>query len=159
MLNPFYGEAIKNYLHRFDEAFDKYKGPMPRAIYHDSYEYHSEWSPDLFAEFEKRRGYRLQDHLPQMFGSGTDDTTARVKCDYRETISDMMVENFMPVWTGWAVDAADHDSQPGPRFAGQFAGSLRRGRYSRDRDVLPRPRNAGLQIRVFGCPCCWRPAA
>ena len=142
MLNPFYGEAIENYLHRFDEAFDKYDGPKPRAIYHDSYEYHSEWSPDLFAEFEKRRGYRLQDHLPQMFGSGTDDTTARVKCDYRETISDMMVENFMPAWTGWA---AEHDMQsrnqahgsPGNLLDLYGAASIPETEmFSRDREML-----------------------
>jgi hypothetical protein len=102
MLNPFYGAAIDNYLKRFDEAFKNYDGPMPRAIYHDSYEYFSEWSPDLFDEFEMRRGYRLQDHLPEMFGNRNDDTTARVKCDYRETISDMMVENFTKKWAQWA---------------------------------------------------------
>ena len=59
MLNPFYGVAIDHYLERFTKAFNDYKGPRPRAVYQDSYEYFSEWSPDLFAEFEKRRGYRL----------------------------------------------------------------------------------------------------
>ncbi len=104
MLNPFYGEAIDRYLERFTKAFSEYKGPRPRAIYQDSYEYFSEWSPDLFAEFEKRRGYRLQDHLPQMFGSGSDDATARVKCDYRETLSDMMVETFTQTWASWGYE-------------------------------------------------------
>jgi hypothetical protein len=102
MLNPFYGEAIQHYLTRFDEAFKTYGGPMPRAVYQDSYEYASEWSPDLFQEFEKRCGYRLQDHLPQIFAAGRDELTARVKCDYRETISSMMVENVTGRWTAWA---------------------------------------------------------
>ena len=104
MLNPFYGEAIRHYLVRFNDAFADYHGAMPRAVYQDSYEYQSQWSPDLFAEFQKRRGYRLQDHLPELFGKSKDDRTARVKCDYRETISDMMVENFMPPWVKWAHD-------------------------------------------------------
>ena len=43
---------------------------MPRAMYHDSYEYATEWAPDVFEQFEKRRGYRLQDHLPAFFGEG-----------------------------------------------------------------------------------------
>src|SRR3954468_10314338 len=35
MLNPFYGQAIKDYLPRFEEAFAKYQGPRPRAVYQD----------------------------------------------------------------------------------------------------------------------------
>ena len=102
MLNPFCGEAVRHYLERFDEAFAGYRGPMPRAMYHDSYEYITDWSPDLLAEFEKRRGYRLEDHVPGLLDAGPPDRVARVKCDYRETLSDMMVENFIRPWTAWA---------------------------------------------------------
>jgi hypothetical protein len=103
MLNPFYGKAVGHYLERFTRAFDAYKGPLPRAIYHDSYEYANNWSPDLFKEFEKRRGYRLQTRLPALFSDeAASETVARVKSDYRETISDMMVENFNPPWIEWA---------------------------------------------------------
>src|SRR5438874_2098 len=103
MLNPFYGQAIKDYLPRFEEAFGKYEGPRPRAVYQDSYEYNSNWSPDLFAQFEKRRGYRLQDHLPALLDDAKEnDLIGRVKGDYRETISDLMVEEFMPPWVNWA---------------------------------------------------------
>ncbi len=101
MLNPFYGEAIRNYLGRFTEAFAAYQGPRPRAMYHDSFEYQVDWSPDLLAEFEKRRGYRLQDELPALFGKADEDRVARVKGDYRETVSDMLVENFTPTWVAW----------------------------------------------------------
>lgn len=102
MLNPFYGEAMRAYLVRFTDAFAAYQGSRPRSMYHDSYEYSSDWSPDLFAEFEKRRGYRLQTQLPLFFGTEKDDRTARVKGDYRATISDLMVERFAPAWVGWA---------------------------------------------------------
>jgi hypothetical protein len=102
MLNPFFGEAIRRYLVRFTQAFDSYRGPLPRAFYHDSFEYGSNWSPDLFEQFESRRGYRLQQHLDKFFSNEADEVTARLKCDYRETISDMMVEGFMPAWVGWA---------------------------------------------------------
>ncbi len=101
MLNPFYREAITRYLDWFERAFAAYEGPKPRAMYHDSFEYGANWSPDLFAEFERRRGYRLQEELPALFGEGTDERTARVKSDYRETLSDLMVEHFMPAWTAW----------------------------------------------------------
>jgi hypothetical protein len=103
MLNPFYGKAIDHYLERFTKAFDAYDGPRPRAIYHDSYEYFGcDWSPDLLTEFERRRGYKLQDHLDQVRAKDGDDTKARVKGDYRETMSDLMVERFAPTWTKWA---------------------------------------------------------
>ena len=102
MLNPFCGEAIRTYLKRFDRAFAGYNGPMPRAMYHDSFEYQCDWSPDLLAEFEKRRGYRLQTQLPALFGRGEAERIARVKYDYRRTVSDMMVENFVRTWVQWA---------------------------------------------------------
>jgi hypothetical protein len=102
MLNPFYGDAGKRYLERFTQAFKKNPGPRPRAIYQDSYEYNSAWSPDLLEQFEKRRGYRLQDYLPQFFSDTDSDLVRRVKSDYRETISDLMIERFTPVWTSWA---------------------------------------------------------
>jgi hypothetical protein len=101
MLNPFFGEAITHYLRRFDPAFPLGTAAVPRAFYHDSYEYVGDWSPDLFAEFEKRRGYRLQEHLDAMFGEGNDDRSRRVRADYRETISDLLVDRFMPPWVNW----------------------------------------------------------
>ncbi|HEY9173134.1 MAG TPA: glycosyl hydrolase [Verrucomicrobiae bacterium] len=102
MLNLLYPPAMTNYLRWFDEAFANYKGAKPRAQYHDSYEYRSDWSPDFFAQFEHRRGYRLQDHLDAFFTGEPADRAARVKCDYRETISDIMAEVTLPMWTDWA---------------------------------------------------------
>lgn len=102
MLNLFYPPAMTNYLRWFDEAFTGYKGAKPRAQYHDSYEYRSDWSPDFFAQFEKRRGYHLQDHLDAFVTGEPTDRAARVKCDYRETISEIMAEVTLPMWTDWA---------------------------------------------------------
>ena len=102
MLNPFYPPAMSNYLRRFSDAFTHYDGPKPRAQYQDSYEYKSDWSPDFFAQFEKRRGYKLQTELPALFGTNQDDHAARVKSDYRETVSDIMVEESEPLWIVWS---------------------------------------------------------
>lgn len=104
MLNPFYPAAMRDFLAWFDDAFSRYAGPMPRAFYHDSYEYRSDWSPDFFAAFEQRRGYRLQSELPALFDAAPADSdrAARVKCDYRETISDLMAEETLPMWARWA---------------------------------------------------------
>jgi hypothetical protein len=102
MLNPFYPPAMSDYLRRFTDAFTGYDGPKPRAMYQDSYEYKSDWSPDFFAQFEKRRGYKLQTELPALFGTNQDDHAARVQSDYRETISDIMVEESEPRWIKWS---------------------------------------------------------
>jgi alpha-L-rhamnosidase len=102
MLNLFYPEAMRGYLDWFNEAFARYSGPHPRALYQDSYEYRSDWAPDLFSAFEKRRGYRLQTELPALFDGREDDHAARVKSDYRETLSDLMVEQSIPLWVNWA---------------------------------------------------------
>jgi len=101
MLNLVYPEAMPVFLRRFTEAFDKYRGGKPRAQYHDSYEYKSEWAPNFFKEFETRRGYKLQTELPAMF-SETNERTTRVLCDYRQTVSDIMVEESLPEWVDWS---------------------------------------------------------
>jgi hypothetical protein len=104
MLNPLYPEAMRDYLRRFTDAFAGYPGPKPRAQYQDSYEYRSDWAPDFFAQFEKQRGYKLQCELPALFGTSEDDHAARVKSDYRETISDVMAEESLPPWVKWSHD-------------------------------------------------------
>lgn len=102
MLNPWSKRAFAAHAARFDEALDGYRGAMPRAFYHDSYEYQCDWSDELFDEFERRRGYRLQDELPALFGEGDADRVARVKGDYRHTVSDMMLESFTRNYVSWA---------------------------------------------------------
>ena len=100
MLNLFQSGVVKHYLDRFDALFATYRGPMPRAMYHDSYEYKCNWAPDLLAEFEKRRGYRLQDHLKVFFGDSGSDEQARLKHDYRATLDEMILENG--IGPGWS---------------------------------------------------------
>ncbi len=118
MLNLFYPPAMDDFLKPFTAAFANYHGPKPRALFQDSYEYRSDWSPNFFAEFEKRRGYKLQTELPALFGGGDTsspasatgasqlqaDHRARVLCDYRQTVSEIMAEESLPAWTQWAHD-------------------------------------------------------
>lgn len=101
MLNPFYRPAIDTYLVRFADAFRSYSGAKPRALYQDSFEYDVNWSPDFFNQFEKLRGYRLQDHLDLLLGSSASDAAARVKSDYRETAADLLLDSFTRPWIDW----------------------------------------------------------
>jgi hypothetical protein len=103
LLNPFYQAAIDRYLARFESAFGNAKGPKPRAMYNDSYEYHgAAWSPDLYEQFAKRRGYRLEQHRAELFGSVTNDIVRRVRADYRETLSDLILESMTQPWVEWS---------------------------------------------------------
>jgi hypothetical protein len=103
MLNLIYPPAMDDFLKPYTAAFASYHGPKPRAMFHDSYEYRSDWSPIFFAEFEKRRGYKLQTELPALFGTTDDDHSNRVKCDYRQTVSELMAESLTK-WTAWSHD-------------------------------------------------------
>jgi len=102
MLNPLYPQAMRDWLCWFDQALADYDGPRPQAVFQDSYEYRTDWAPDFFAQFEKRRGYKLQTELPALFGDARDDHTARVKYDYRHTVSDILSEESEPIWIDWA---------------------------------------------------------
>ena len=99
-INPFSKEAIGNYLATYGKTLDQLPGL--RAQTHDSFEYEGNWQPSFLAEFERRRGYRLQDHLPELAGDGPDDLVARVKHDYRETMSDLVLEDLTEVWVEWS---------------------------------------------------------
>lgn len=101
MLNLIYPHAMDDFLKPYTAAFAAYTGPKPRAQYHDSYEYKSDWSPDFFAQFEKRRGYDLRTELPALFSKVDNDRANRVKCDYRQTVSELIAESLTK-WVNWS---------------------------------------------------------
>jgi len=102
VLDPYSVGALERYLGRFDQAFEDYTGPMPAAHFHDSFEYFgAQWTPALFEEFQRQRGYDLRQQLPALFGEGSLDQVGRVKCDYRETLA-AMHRDYLHAWTRWA---------------------------------------------------------
>lgn len=107
VIDHFSKEALQHYLNRFDSAFAGNDIHSLRAFFNDSYEVDdargvSDWTRDLFDEFKTRRGYDLKEHLPALFGKGDDDKNKRILCDYRETISEMVLDNFTQPWKTWA---------------------------------------------------------
>lgn len=102
VMDHFDAEAVEGYFAHFDRAFAKSGVPYPHAFFNDSYEvYGANWTPRLFEEFQARRGYKLEDHLPELLGD-TPCKDERVLSDYRETLSDLLLENFTRRWTAWA---------------------------------------------------------
>jgi hypothetical protein len=101
-INPFSGPSLRRYLERFDAALVNLPPGSLRCEFHDSFEYLADWSPTLLEEFARRRGYDLQEHLDALAGDGEPDKAARVRTDYRETLSDLLRENFTQSWRAWA---------------------------------------------------------
>lgn len=103
VMNHLSATAVKNYLKRFEEAFDRTQTAYPHNFFNDSYEvYKADWTDDFFAQFARRRGYKLEEHLPEFLADERTDTTARILSDYRETIAELLLENFTRQWTEWA---------------------------------------------------------
>ncbi len=95
--------AVKRYFGKFTKAFKENGVKPPHTFFNDSYEvYQADWTPAFLEEFYKRRGYRLEDFFQEFIASERDETTARIVCDYRETISDLLIDNFTHQWTEWA---------------------------------------------------------
>jgi hypothetical protein len=96
-------EAVIRYFSKFDKAFAENHTSFPNSFFNDSYEvYGGDWTPGMLDEFEKRRGYRLQDYFPDLLADGNTERSARVIADYRETVSDILHDNFTQTWTDWA---------------------------------------------------------
>jgi hypothetical protein len=108
VIDHFNAQALKNYLSKFDKAFTGKNISSLRSFFNDSYEVddargQSNWTPDLFNEFKRRRGYDLRNELPALFVSdSSSDRHTRVLYDYRETISDLLLEKFTQPWHSWA---------------------------------------------------------
>ena len=101
VIDHFDRQAVKHYLDRFEKAFAESGVAYPHTFFNDSYEvYKADWTPTLFDEFQKRRGYDLRQHLPELLGLVDDGN--QVLCDYRETLSDLLYENFTLQWVDWA---------------------------------------------------------
>jgi hypothetical protein len=107
VIDHFAAGPIRGYLRRFDVAFAGRRLDGLRAFFNDSYEVddaagQSDWTPLLFEEFRRRRGYDLRQELPALFGNGDSERSTRVLVDYRETLSDLLLDRFTAEWRGWA---------------------------------------------------------
>jgi hypothetical protein len=87
----------------------KYNGDVQKSalrgaktVFMDSWEvFGSNWTSKLPEEFEKRRGYSLTPHLAALF-LPAGETGARVRYDFRKTISELALGNFYAPLNQWA---------------------------------------------------------
>ncbi|HYC86599.1 MAG TPA: glycosyl hydrolase, partial [Chryseosolibacter sp.] len=107
VIDHFSRPAVKNYLRHFDDALADARIGGLRAFFNDSYEVDdasgaADWTPSLFEEFIRRRGYSLKEVLPALLTEEETDSSQHILCDYRQTISEMLLENFTWQWRTWA---------------------------------------------------------
>ncbi|MEP7108887.1 MAG: glycosyl hydrolase, partial [Ferruginibacter sp.] len=106
-IDHFSAKASANYFKRFDEAFKAHDISYLRAFFNDSYEVddargQSNWTPLLFSEFKRRKGYDLKNYLPALFGKADADMNSRVLYDYRSTVDELLLEYFTEAWQKWS---------------------------------------------------------
>jgi hypothetical protein len=117
-------KALDRHIEALGEEGKKYFGSdfgkSLRAIFCDSLEVTAEsmyWTDDFLAEFKKRRGYDLAPYLPLIKRPGESDPGEeypslpyfdapeigdRIRHDYWQTVSDLMIENFYQPLIDWA---------------------------------------------------------
>jgi hypothetical protein len=100
--------AVRNYFKKFDESFKNHDISYLRSFFNDSYEVddargQSNWTPEFFAEFKKRKGYDLKDHLPALFQRDSTEQKRRIIYDYRSTIDELLLEHFTQPWQKWGA--------------------------------------------------------
>lgn len=98
VVDHFDKQAVTHYLQHIAEAFERTHTPYPHTFFNDSYEVaEADYTTHLFEEFERRRGYSLEANFDKLV-----DGDQTVVADYRETLSDLLLENFTQTWTAWA---------------------------------------------------------
>ena len=103
VVDHFSKSGVSAYFERFDKVFDL-KNYGVRAFYNDSYEvYGANWTNDFYSEFKKYRGYDFEPFV-NILSKKDNFTTSerRIKADYLETLSDLLLNNFTKPYTNFA---------------------------------------------------------
>ncbi len=139
---------------RLLQAFD---GGMPYAVFSDSLEvYESDWSIDFIDEFQRRRGYDLTPHLPELVASPATGPSASIREDWGRTLSELVAERFVAPMQQWAhakgtrFRTQDYGTPPATLASNAFA-DLPEGEGAQWR-ALSATRWASSASHAFGRP-------
>lgn len=107
VIDHFSKKALNNYLNEFDQAFANRDLKYLRYYFNDSYEVddangEANWTTEFFSEFENINGYDLREYIPALLGYDSEEMNSRIIYDYRNTISELLLENFTKPWQQWA---------------------------------------------------------
>lgn len=105
LLNP---KAIRTFLdlvhEQYYRRYGEYFGTVIDSIYSDhegDFGARIAWTPALFEEFQKRKGYDLRRSLPLMLFEGG-RRTPKIRCDYLDVVSDLYVEAYFKQVGDWS---------------------------------------------------------
>ncbi len=103
VLDPFNRQAVATHLRTVGEPLiSAFGSTPPYAIFSDSLEaYGADWTPNLPREFEKRRGYDLIAHLPELATGGT-PAAEKIRHDYGRTLTELINESYLVQINDWA---------------------------------------------------------
>ena len=103
VLDHYDASAIENHLRVVgDRLLSAFGNQPPYAVFSDSLEdYGSDWTPDVLAEFQRRRGYDLTPLLPALIGDIGPDT-AGIRHDWGLTLTELANERFLQPLQSWA---------------------------------------------------------
>jgi len=133
VLDHFSHDAVAHYLEKVGTPLiGAFGSTPPYSIFSDSLEVGgSGWTPNFPAEFQKRRGYDLIPHLPELAAGGS-VAADTVRHDYGETLTDLVDENYLKQLTDFA--AAHHTKfrsqtygEPAVDFSSQNIANLAEG--------------------------------
>ena len=133
VLDHFSHDAVSHYLDKVGTPLiNAFGSTPPTAIFSDSLEAAgSDWTPNMPAEFLKRRGYDLIPHLPELAAGGS-IAADTVRHDYGETLTDLVDDNYLTQLTNFAI--AHHTmfrsqtyGEPAVDFSSQNIPSLAEG--------------------------------
>ncbi len=103
VLDHYDKHAIETHLHAVgDRLMTAFAEHPPYAVFSDSLEdYGSNWTADLLAEFQRRRGYDLTPYLPALIGDAGPQAEA-VRHDWGKTLTELANERFLEPTHAWA---------------------------------------------------------
>lgn len=104
VLDHYDRKAIETHLHAVgDRMMAAFGDHPPYAVFSDSLEdYGSDWTPELLAEFQRRRGYDLTPHLLALIGEAGPDTPAK-RHDWGKTLTELADEHYLKPLHDWAT--------------------------------------------------------
>ena len=89
-IDPYNTAALDRFLATFAGRLELSPARVPRAFYHDSFEYNGNWTSQLPEVFRQQHGYDITEYAEALFGRGGDEEISRrVQADYRATLSSL----------------------------------------------------------------------
>jgi hypothetical protein len=102
VLDHYDSAAVENHLQAVgDKLLSAFGDHPPYAVFSDSLEdYGSDWTPNLIAEFQRRRGYDLTPFLSALIGDIGPDTPA-IRHDWGLTLTELANDQFLQPIHAW----------------------------------------------------------